>query len=91
MATENRFHFYIERRPEGDWTVRRGNSEWASAIAPTQEEAIARARQLDPDAAIELNASVTRKAVGALSKAAGVLSGESLEFSGERTTAKTTE
>ena len=49
--TENRDHFYIERRPQGDYAVRRGGSDRASAVAPTQEAAIERARQLDPNAA----------------------------------------
>jgi hypothetical protein len=52
MANENRF--YIERRPDGDWAVRRGDSERASTVAPTQEEAIQKARKLDPNAAIDV-------------------------------------
>jgi len=40
---------FIERRPEGDYAVRRGNSERASAILPTQAEAIERARELNPN------------------------------------------
>jgi uncharacterized protein YuzE len=39
---------YVERRPEGDYAVRRGNSERASDILPTQKEAIRRARELNP-------------------------------------------
>jgi Uncharacterized protein conserved in bacteria (DUF2188) len=35
---------YIERRPEGDYAVRRANSERASDVLPTQHEAIERAR-----------------------------------------------
>jgi hypothetical protein len=43
---------YIERRPEGDYAVRRPNAERASAVEPTQAEAIARARQIEPNAPI---------------------------------------
>jgi hypothetical protein len=41
---------YVEQRPEGDYAVRRPNSDRASAVLPTQAEAIARARELNPDA-----------------------------------------
>lgn len=37
---------FVERRPEGDYAVRKANSERASAVLPTQAEAIERARQL---------------------------------------------
>lgn len=39
---------YVERRPQGDYAVRKPNADRASAVAPTQAEAIARARELDP-------------------------------------------
>jgi len=39
---------YVERRPEGDYAVRRANSERASDVLPTQREAIDRARELSP-------------------------------------------
>ena len=39
---------FVERRPEGDYAVRRPNSERASAVLPTQAEAIERARELNP-------------------------------------------
>jgi hypothetical protein len=39
---------FIERRPQGDYAVRRGGSERASAVLPTQQEAIERARELNP-------------------------------------------
>jgi hypothetical protein len=39
---------FIERRPEGDYAVRRPNSERASDVLPTQAEAIDRARELNP-------------------------------------------
>jgi hypothetical protein len=43
---------FIEQRPEGDYAVRRPNSERASDVLPTQAEAIERARELEPDASI---------------------------------------
>jgi hypothetical protein len=39
---------FVERRPEGDYAVRRPNSDRASAVLPTQAEAIERARELNP-------------------------------------------
>lgn len=42
---------YVERRPQGDYAVRRPDSERASAIEPTQREAIERSRQLNPGVA----------------------------------------
>ena len=39
---------YVERRPEGDYAVRRGGSHRASAVEGTQREAIDRARELEP-------------------------------------------
>ena len=42
---------FVERRPQGDYAVRRGNSERASAVLPTQAEAIERARELNPNKA----------------------------------------
>ena len=45
---------FIEQRPQGDYAVRKPDSDRASAVEPTQEKAIERARQLDPTAAIEV-------------------------------------
>ena len=43
---------YVEqRKKQGDYAVRRANSDRASAVAPTQAEAIARARELNPGVA----------------------------------------
>lgn len=39
---------FVEQRPEGDFAVRRPNSDRASAVLPTQAEAIERARELNP-------------------------------------------
>lgn len=45
---------YVERRPEGDYAVRRPDSDRASAVTPTQSEAIDRARQIAPNAAVHV-------------------------------------
>jgi len=42
---------FIERRPEGDYAIRRPNAARASDVLPTQAEAIERARELNPDKA----------------------------------------
>jgi hypothetical protein len=42
---------FVERRPEGDYAVRKPNSERASAVLPTQTEAIEKARELNPNIA----------------------------------------
>ena len=39
---------FIERRPQGDYAVKWGNAARASAVEPTQKEAIQRARELNP-------------------------------------------
>jgi len=39
---------FVERRSQGDYAVRRPNSQRASAVLPTQGEAIERARELNP-------------------------------------------
>jgi hypothetical protein len=39
---------YIERRPQGDYAIRRGSADRASAVLPTQAEAIERAREMNP-------------------------------------------
>jgi hypothetical protein len=47
-------NLFIERRPEGDYSVRKPDAERASAVEPTQAEAIERAKKLNPDAAIHV-------------------------------------
>lgn len=47
-------NLFVERRSEGDYAVRKPNADRASAVLPTQADAIARARQLDPEAAIHV-------------------------------------
>jgi hypothetical protein len=44
----NKDQIYVERREQGDYAVRRPNSSRASDVLPTQAEAIARARELNP-------------------------------------------
>ena len=39
---------FVEQRAQGDFAVRKSNSERASAILPTQGAAIQRARELNP-------------------------------------------
>ena len=39
---------FVERRPEGDYAVRRADSKRASDVLPTQSKAIDRARELNP-------------------------------------------
>ena len=48
MTDKNEKQLYVERREEGDYAVRRGGSQRASAVEPTQREAIARAKTIEP-------------------------------------------
>jgi hypothetical protein len=41
---------YVERRPEGDYAVRKPNADRASAIESTQKRAIERAKEIAPGA-----------------------------------------
>jgi hypothetical protein len=43
---------FVERRPQGDFAVRKPDSQRASFIAATQAEAIAHARNLKPAATV---------------------------------------
>jgi hypothetical protein len=43
---------FIERRPQGDYAVRRRGSERASKVLPTQREAVELARELSPTGTI---------------------------------------
>jgi pyridoxine/pyridoxamine 5'-phosphate oxidase len=47
-------NLYIEQRAKGDFAVRKPKTKRASAIAPTQAEAIERAKKLNPNAAIHV-------------------------------------
>jgi Uncharacterized protein conserved in bacteria (DUF2188) len=42
---------YIERRPQGDYAVRKPGADRASAVEPTQGKAIERAREISPGVA----------------------------------------
>lgn len=46
--------FYVERRPDGDYAIRRGGAQRASAVESTQADAIDRARRIDPNAPIHV-------------------------------------
>ena len=48
MAKKNGDQLYVERRPQGDYAVRRPNSGRASDVLPTQRQAIDRARKIEP-------------------------------------------
>lgn len=45
---------FIEQRQEGDYAIRRPGSDRASGVEDTQREAIERAREIDPNASIEV-------------------------------------
>src|SRR5277367_1496068 len=53
MANQKK-ELYVERREEGDYAIRRPDSERASDVQDTRAEAIDRARDIDPDAAIHV-------------------------------------
>jgi hypothetical protein len=48
MSGKNEKQLYVERRPEGDYAVRRPGSDRASAVEPTQRQAIERAKEIEP-------------------------------------------
>lgn len=54
MSNKNKDQFYVERRDAGDYAVRRGGADRASAVEPTQREAIERAKQINPSAPIHV-------------------------------------
>jgi hypothetical protein len=43
---------FISRTPDGDYAIRKPGADRASAKEPTQKDAIDRAKDLNPDAAI---------------------------------------
>jgi hypothetical protein len=43
---------FVERRPEGDFAIRKPGSERASGVESTQAEAIDRAREIAPNSAV---------------------------------------
>ena len=46
--------FFVEQRSDGRYNVSRPNAERASAVTNTQREAIDRAHQMDPNAAVHV-------------------------------------
>jgi hypothetical protein len=47
-------NLFVERRPQGDYAVRKPDSKRASAVEPTQAKAIERAQDLNPNAAVHV-------------------------------------
>lgn len=45
---------YVEQRPDGDFAVRREDSKRASAVKPTQDAEIKRAREIEPGGKIHV-------------------------------------
>lgn len=54
MTNKNRDQLYVERRNQGDYSIRRGGAERASAVEPTQKAAIGRAKEIEPNAPIHV-------------------------------------
>jgi hypothetical protein len=54
VANKNRNQIYVERRDGGDYAVRRGGAERASAVETTQGKAIERAKEIAPSAPIHV-------------------------------------
>lgn len=54
MTNKNRNQVYVERRNDGDYAVRRGGADRASAVESTQREAIDRAREIAPNAPVHV-------------------------------------
>jgi hypothetical protein len=54
MSNKEPKELFVERRPEGDYAVRRPDSKKASDVEDTQAKAIERAREIDPNAAIHV-------------------------------------
>lgn len=47
-------NIFVERREQGDYAVRKPGSERASAVEPTQREAIERAQEIQPNATVHV-------------------------------------
>ena len=43
---------FIEQRPEGDYAIGKPDSKRASAVEPTQKQAIEQAEKMNPDATV---------------------------------------
>jgi Uncharacterized protein conserved in bacteria (DUF2188) len=48
----NKGKLFVERRPQGDYAVRKPDSQRASSTSETQAEAIAQARAMEPNATV---------------------------------------
>jgi hypothetical protein len=46
--------FFVEQRPDGSYKVLKPGADRASAVAPTQAEAIAKAKALNPNATVHI-------------------------------------
>jgi hypothetical protein len=53
-AKKDSNNLFVERREDKKFAVRKAGAERPSAVTETQAEAIARAKQLNPDAAIHV-------------------------------------
>ena len=53
VETSPQVKLFVERRPQGDYAVRRHSSERASHVFHTQREAIERARELDINSVLD--------------------------------------
>jgi len=53
VETSSQVRLFVERRPQGDYAVRRPSSERASNVLPTQREAIKRERELDINSVLD--------------------------------------
>ena len=53
VETSSQVKLFAQRRPQGDYAVRRPNFERASDVLPTQKEAIERARELDINSVLD--------------------------------------
>jgi len=50
--SKNNNQWYIEKTEDGKYAAKKGGADRASAIRDTQADAIDRAREIDPDAAM---------------------------------------
>ena len=65
-------NIFVERRPDGNYAVEKPGAERASAILPTQSEAIERAKEISPGSRPDVGASETHDQREAGSVAEGV-------------------
>lgn len=52
--SDDKDHLFVTRREDGRYNVLRPDAQRASAVTNTQREAIDRAKQIEPDAAIHI-------------------------------------